>query len=593
MATHYCGHCQKSGPGNLFLHNAKFHPTEDLIRRYTPQPRPRPKISRAPANSSASQLVPSSTFDIWRFNNPSLSTAQISTDDIVNVRNHRTDTPATSSKTLRHAKKFGVLELVYAFRGLSDADRATCDDLVRRIPIFPSLAAYTFTHLKCCTNNLSLLVVLSTSVTEWASQGKLWCLLNHREIKETLLGILKQTEVERHICNTSLGTSSGGAALDIAYVGALVAEIATHAETARDIFALRGEAAQTMVDLLQALTDANVDELDEWYRRRFLDALIRLSRKSGLYPESLVLTNLAILSKEPLYSGGYGAVYKASIQNRLAALKVLKVGNQEPMEILKAFAHEAIVWRHLRHPNCLPFYGVYRAGGDNCLVSPWMENSSLDQYLLTHPAANRMSLLLDIARGLEYLHNSQPTVVHGDLKAANVLITASGRACLADFGFSMTSVSKAVLPTSTELRGKGTLNYCAPELLGTNHFAIMALDQRRCDMYSFGCICYETYTGTHPFADTPDTYQQKLIGKTPPRPSGEEYVIRGLDDKLWDFIMNLWSRNPEARATADQAVSWLLQRSGATEQPYDGAWDVEFIADLTTPTAGYPFVSAP
>ncbi|KAH7928953.1 kinase-like protein [Leucogyrophana mollusca] len=369
------------------------------------------------------------------------------------------------------------------------------------------------------------------------------------------------------------------------------------------MFALSGEPAQAMVDLLQALTDAHVPELDEWYRRRFLDALIRLSRKSALYPGSLVLHDVTILSDDPLYSGSFGAVYKAKIQDRLVAVKKLKAGDKELAEILKvqflftwSRSATTIVWRHLRHPNCLPFYGVYRADGDSCMISPWMENASLTIYLRKNPGADRSFLILDVARGLEYLHTSQPTVVHGDLKGANILITASGRACLADFGLATTSISQAILPSSTQLRSKGTLNYCGPELLGADPDTIRALDQRRCDMYSFGCICYEIYTGNYPFYGMADVYQQKLLGRTPARPTGPEYDARGLDDDMWGFVVNLWSRNPEARATAEQAVRWLEAegRSGGRQEVFgeDGAWDVRFLAGLTSPTVGYPFAPA-
>lgn len=78
---------------------------------------------------------------------------------------------------------------------------------------------------------------------------------------------------------------------------------------------------------------------------------------------------------------------------------------------------------------------------------------------------------------------------------ANILITASGRACLADFG--LTTVHDTQVSVATTLHGiHDTAGYVAPELFfvweNPNGAALFArLDRRRCDMFTFGCIAYE------------------------------------------------------------------------------------------------------
>ncbi len=57
---------------------------------------------------------------------------------------------------------------------------------------------------------------------------------------------------------------------------------------------------------------------------------------------------------------------------------------------------EAITWSHLSHPNLLPLYGIYEGGdhlGGVCLVSPWMRNGNVNEYLKSHPETPRLPLV--------------------------------------------------------------------------------------------------------------------------------------------------------------------------------------------------------
>ncbi|KAH7916590.1 kinase-like domain-containing protein [Hygrophoropsis aurantiaca] len=577
---------------DLNKHNREEHlSASSLIQRQPPKKAARPRAGQNAIETPAFTAPPENSFSQWVQSNPSMQMMQITADDIAEARNPRTDNPNTPTGALRNAMKYLIQDLIDGFSGLSDElNRSACGALVRSAAIYPSLIAYTFTHIKCCLDDSSLLDTLATNVAGWNTQGPLYCLLNYKSIRKTISDMLKQTNVEQHVCNASLIGTHYGARLDTVYIGALMAEVAATPAMAKHMFALRGGEAQAIIDLLQALTDVESPELDQWYKRRYLDALIRLSRKAGLYPESLLLKNVTILGHEPLYSGSFGAVYKGELHGRLAAIKRLKAGSGDLASLLREFAHEAIVWRHIRHPNCLPFYGVYRVDGDNCMVSPWMENASLNIYLVNNPDADRLQLIADIARGLHYLHTSQPTVVHGDLKGPNVLVTSAGRACLADFGLSMTSISQAVLPSSTELKAMGSLNYVAPELLEGDSETLAKLDQRRCDMYSFGCVCYEILVGKAPFQgmDRETIYRQKLVGNAPSRPKDQKYVDHGLDDDMWGFIVKFLHKIPESRATAEQAGKWLGTK---TIGPRPADWDTTFLSELTSPAVGYPFTS--
>ena len=145
-----------------------------------------------------------------------------------------------------------------------------------------------------------------------------------------------------------------------------------------------------------------------------MNVLIELSRRSGQYAECLVLKGVQQVGQDPVAGGSVGDVWKGQIQGQVVAIKVMKVYQQsdvaqlmkvcsvDHLRILDAdlgmqeFSHEIAVWRQLLHPNILPLYGVYHLGGNKsrvCLVSPWMENGNIVQYLKQAPDTYRYPLV--------------------------------------------------------------------------------------------------------------------------------------------------------------------------------------------------------
>ncbi|KAJ7278679.1 kinase-like domain-containing protein [Mycena rebaudengoi] len=204
-----------------------------------------------------------------------------------------------------------------------------------------------------------------------------------------------------------------------------------------------------------------------------MKTLIKLSRASRLYPECLTLTGVD-MAKDPIAAGGFGDVFMGKFRGEDIAVKVLRIFRETDIdELLKEFSTEIAIWRQLAHANVLPFYGVYRQDTSLsrvCLVCPWMENGHLVQFLKNNPDTNCLPLALDIAQGLAYLHSEK--IVHGDLKALNILVSLSGRAYIADFGLASMMESKPQLLSSTMGRG-GTPRWQAPELFESDTGSIL------------------------------------------------------------------------------------------------------------------------
>ncbi|KAJ7023910.1 kinase-like domain-containing protein, partial [Mycena alexandri] len=164
----------------------------------------------------------------------------------------------------------------------------------------------------------------------------------------------------------------------------------------------------------------------------------------------------------------------------------------------------------------------------------------------------------DIASGLEYLHNLDPPVVHGDIKGvsrmklqqANILIGDGGQACLADFGLALAVESQA-LDTSSAGSTYGTLRWLAPEILDPSR-----KDERRAslpkrDIYAFSCTILEIYTGSRPFPHLQDVEVIHNVLTKHERPEIPENAVAQLKD-LHPLLKRCWHNNPQQRPNATE-----------------------------------------
>jgi hypothetical protein len=89
------------------------------------------------------------------------------------------------------------------------------------------------------------------------------------------------------------------------------------------------------------------DQLEGWYKRRFLDAIIRLSRKSGHFPRSLQLQYIDNL--EPTsFHGSFGAIFKGELLGRVVAIKEIQTAGRTIEQFLKVSLLSFCFHRKLR-----------------------------------------------------------------------------------------------------------------------------------------------------------------------------------------------------------------------------------------------------
>ncbi|KAL2913442.1 U1 snRNP protein [Polyrhizophydium stewartii] len=261
--------------------------------------------------------------------------------------------------------------------------------------------------------------------------------------------------------------------------------------------------------------------------------------------------------------GGFGDVFHGRWEGRDVAVKVL--GAARGPDAAAAIEKEAAAWFPLHHPNVLRPWRVCVNADEPFIVMPLL-CGDVKSFLAAHGDTGidvRTGLLLGIARGMQYLHERQPPVVHGDLKANNVLIDKHGDVQIADFGLALIKESTSA---DTVRRG-GALRWIAPERYSRGYKLA-----RPYDVFAFAMTALQILTGQAPFADEPHAEAVAMWirdGERPDRPAG-------IPDALWSVIVDSWShdaaqrpsfreivRRLEAQPTAGVPLERLRQSAGS------------------------------
>ncbi|XP_010540161.1 PREDICTED: U-box domain-containing protein 34 [Tarenaya hassleriana] len=194
--------------------------------------------------------------------------------------------------------------------------------------------------------------------------------------------------------------------------------------------------------------------------------------------------------------GGYGKVYKCSLDRTPVAVKVLKPDSVEKKE---EFLREVAVLSQLRHPHVVLLLGACPDNG--CLVYEYLDNGSLEDYI-SHkkgkpplPWFIRFRIIYEVACGMAFLHNSKPEpIVHRDLKPGNILLDRNYVSKIGDVGLAKL-ISDNAPDSVTVYRNSvlaGTLYYMDPEYQRTGTI------RPKSDLYAFGIIILQLLTARHP-----------------------------------------------------------------------------------------------
>ncbi|GLT81956.1 hypothetical protein SLE2022_003780 [Rubroshorea leprosula] len=193
--------------------------------------------------------------------------------------------------------------------------------------------------------------------------------------------------------------------------------------------------------------------------------------------------------------GGFGTVYKAELEDgtKLAVKRMKsRAVNNKAVDEFKA---EIDVLSKVRHRHLVSLWGYCIEDNENLLVYEYMPEGALSKHLFHWKHMNlkplswtqRLTIALDVARGMEYLHGlAHETFIHRDLKSSNILLDNHFRAKVSDFGLVKLAPGRG---KSIVTKLAGTFGYLAPE------YAVMGKITTKVDVFSYGVVLMELLTG--------------------------------------------------------------------------------------------------
>jgi hypothetical protein len=258
---------------------------------------------------------------------------------------------------------------------------------------------------------------------------------------------------------------------------------------------------------------------------------------------------------EELGRGGMGVVYRARQRSldREVALKLLGGSLWTGAEAAARFAAEAASAARMQHPGIVAIHEFGTEGARFFYSMELVAGADLAQRLreqgpLSEDQAAR--LVRELARAVHYAHTLG--VLHLDLKPQNVLLTADGRALIADFGLAR-PLDRALGHEAAEPLA-GTPAYMAPE-----QALLRAADiSRGTDVYGLGAILHECLTGEPPFrAESPEATLRQVVEAPLPAPRARR---RTLSRDAEAIVLKCLQRDPAQRYASAEALAEDLGR---------------------------------
>ncbi|KAF8391903.1 hypothetical protein HHK36_022243 [Tetracentron sinense] len=209
--------------------------------------------------------------------------------------------------------------------------------------------------------------------------------------------------------------------------------------------------------------------------------------------------------------GGFGVVYKGELHDGTQiAVKRMESGVMGTKG-LNEFQAEIAVLTKVRHRHLVALLGFCINGNERLLVYEYMPQGTLGQHLFDSSVneyppltwKQRVTIALDVARGVEYLHSlAQQSFIHRDLKPSNILLGNDMRAKVSDFGLVKNAPDGKY---SVETRLAGTFGYLAPEYAATGRVTT------KVDVYAFGVVLMEMITGRKALDETMPEDRSHLV----------------------------------------------------------------------------------
>ena len=247
------------------------------------------------------------------------------------------------------------------------------------------------------------------------------------------------------------------------------------------------------------------------------------------------------LTKQELGRGGWGVIWIGEFRGQKIAVKQMHELIVSP-EFLKLLNREIGIMAQLRHPNLLQFIGAVldHPSCNPLIITEIMDISLRGAYekkqLSPVPVSICLSIMRDVAVGLNYLHCLPDPIIHRDVSSANVLLESKGpgkwKTKISDFGsakFARSAVTKAA----------GAAVYSAPEALCGIATIHKKKQTTKMDVYSYGVLLWEVMTCTFPNEDIFHNLLEQIEASSP---------------SMHQLILQCTCEDPKDRPTIKQVI---------------------------------------
>ncbi|XP_073440079.1 proto-oncogene serine/threonine-protein kinase mos [Dendrobates tinctorius] len=300
-------------------------------------------------------------------------------------------------------------------------------------------------------------------------------------------------------------------------------------------------------------------ELSRSKPRAFLPAAC--SRRLGVLPPRLAWCSIdweQVRVLEPLGSGGFGSVYRATYCGQTVALKKVKRCSKNRLASRQSFWGELNA-ACLRHPHVVRVVAASACcpgepGSPGTIIMEYAGSSTLHQRIYGRgPPLGKgrcVRYARHIADGLCFLHREK--VVHLDLKPANVLLAPGDLCKIGDFGCSQRLRDDGEDPCSTQLRHLGgTYTHRAPELLRGDPVTVKA------DMYSYAVTVWQMVTRELPYTGDRQCVLYAVVAYDLRPEIGQVFSATEAGRALGGIIQSCWVARPEERPSAEAVLDSL------------------------------------
>ncbi|KAI0665533.1 kinase-like domain-containing protein [Trametes maxima] len=312
----------------------------------------------------------------------------------------------------------------------------------------------------------------------------------------------------------------------------------------------------------------DIDRAIEWLRRY----LWRCQSSGQISIPSWAITQFDIAWGDYVGRGRFSDVFKGALRGRpdrscVAIKRVYKMTFHE----FGLFEREASIWETLQHPNVLELFGAsYNSYGPVWFfVTPYYDKRNLATYLSGIPSllnVDVLKMINEIADGMAYLHNR--AILHGDLKAANVLVDSDLSCVISNFGHSERKfkvdrrrwVSNATAAPNIE---PDAAEY-SPKWLAPEQLAGQSVITQHIDVYAYAFTCVEIlYKGDGPWPSADAATVRRFVHKEKCRPDIPRLQYHWIL-QLSEMLARCWDQDQNVRPPFSE-INTLTKRMRVAE----------------------------